>query len=128
MDPSFLKIKRLLHEIIRLGDLDHGVQEKAFAVFALELTPGSRDRDGGVAAAQVFIADHAREVESDLRPVVCPGLSKCLFKETLIFRTHWVCPRKVQSLGLTVPLLGKYPGLLQRQKRGDKRPWPEKID
>jgi len=82
-------------------------------MFALELTPASGDRNGRIAAAQVFIADHAREVESDLCPVVCPGLSKCLFKETLIFRSHWVCSRKIQSLGLTVPLLGKYSTIIQ---------------
>jgi hypothetical protein len=97
-------------------------------VFALELTPASGDRNGRVAAALVFIADHAREVESDLCSVVFPGLPKSLLKEELVFRTHWVCSRKHQPPGLTGWVLDKYPEIVQREKRGCERPWPEKID
>jgi hypothetical protein len=53
-------------------------------VFALELAPVARERNGRVPASLVFIPDHAREIKSDLCPMVCPGLSKSLFKEALI--------------------------------------------
>jgi hypothetical protein len=97
-------------------------------MFALELTPISRERNGWVAASLVFIPNHARQVESDLRPVVCPGFSKSLFKEAFIVRSHFACPQRHKSSTLTVSLLDKYPKIVQRQKKGRKRPWPEKID
>jgi hypothetical protein len=83
-----MKVKRFLHEVIRFGDLDHRGQEAAFAVFALELTLASCEGNRRIAAALVFIPDHAREIESDLWPVACPGFSKSLLKEEFVLRSH----------------------------------------
>jgi hypothetical protein len=63
-------------------------------VFALELAPVARERNGRVPASLVFIPDHAREIESDLCSMVCPGLSKSLFKEAFVLRGHWVRSEK----------------------------------
>jgi len=102
-----------LYEVIRFGDLDHRGQESTFAVLALELTLASCDGNGRVAAALAFIPDHAREIESNLGAVLCPGFLKSPLKESFVLRSHWVWSRKHQSLGLTVPLLGKYSTIIQ---------------
>jgi len=109
MGPSFVKMHRLLNEILRLGHLDHGVQEATLAVFALELTLVSGNRNGRVSAALVSITDHAGQIEGDLYPVFCPGCLKRFLKKALILGSHWVCSRNHPSSGLTGRVPDKYP-------------------
>jgi len=97
-------------------------------VFALELTLAAGDRNGRVAAALVFIADHARQIESDLCPVVCPGLPKSLLKEAFVLGGHFVCSHGHKFSALTGSVLDKYLKTVQKSKKGLERPWPEKIE
>jgi hypothetical protein len=113
MGSSFLKVKRLVDEVIRFGHLDHRGQKSAFAVLAKQLTLVSSERNGRVAAAQVFIPDHAGEIKSDLLTVPCPGFSKSLFKKMIILRSHSVCSQRHKFLALTGALLDKYPKVTQ---------------
>lgn len=84
MGSSLVKASGFPNEVIRFCYLDHGLQETALAVFALEVALISRERNGGVTAPQVFIADHAGQVKGDLCPVDRPGLLKRLFEEAFI--------------------------------------------
>jgi len=59
MGSSFLKVNAFFKQSIRSGHLDHGSKEAAFAVFALEFTSISCERNGRIATAQVFVTDHA---------------------------------------------------------------------
>ncbi|MBS1238029.1 MAG: hypothetical protein H6R37_1273 [Deltaproteobacteria bacterium] len=101
MGSPLLKTDSLLEEVIRLGHMDHGVQETALAVFALELTLVARERNGRVAAALVFIPDHAREIESNLGAVPCPGFLKSLLKEAFVLGGHFVCSQRHKFSALT---------------------------
>jgi hypothetical protein len=113
MGSSFVKVKRFMDEVIRIGHLDHRDQKAAFAVLAQQLTLVSRERKGRVAAAQVFTPNHAREIERDLPPVPCPGFSKSLFKEAIILRSHSVRSQRREFLALTGGLIDKYPKVIQ---------------
>jgi hypothetical protein len=128
MGSLFLKVKRFVDEVIRFGHLDHRGQKSAFTVLAKQLTLVSCERNGRVAAAQVFVPDHAGEIKSDLLTVPCPGFSKSLFKETIILRSHSVCSQRGEFLALTEALLDKYPRVVRGQRKGSERPWPENIE
>jgi len=86
--PSLVKVNRLPDKISRIGHGDHGGEEAAFAVFALEFTLVSCERQGRVSSAEAFVPDHAREVKGNFGAVLFAGYLKSLFEKEFILRGH----------------------------------------
>jgi hypothetical protein len=108
----FPKVYRFVEEVIRLGHLDHGIEETALAVFALKLALFPRDGNSRISTAKISIADHAREIEGDFCPVNRPGFAKGLFKKAFILGSHFVCSLKHRSPALTGSPSHQYPKII----------------